>query len=145
MKLVHGLALSSVLWLLACAQPPADGAVRTALDAFYDAIQRGDAAGAMAMVAPDAVFVESGRLETREEYERNHLPADIAFERQVSAKRGPLQVRVQDDTAWVIATTDYDGTFDGKPVSSTSAQLTVLTRTDERWLIRSIHWSSHRR
>jgi hypothetical protein len=31
----------------------------------------------MTLIAPDAVFVESGRLETRDEYEKNHLPADI--------------------------------------------------------------------
>lgn len=98
----------------------------------------------MAYIAPDAVFLESGRLETRAEYEKNHLPGDTNFERQVTGKRGPVQVTVEGDTAWLIATTDYDGTYDGQPVKFISAQLAVLTRTDGRWLIRSIHWSSRR-
>ena len=100
---------------------------------------------AMALVADDAVFLEGGRLETRAEYEMNHLPADIGFEKQVSGKRGPLKITFKDDTAWVIATTDYDGMFDGAPVSFTSAQLAVLTRDSGTWRIRSIHWSSMRR
>ena len=49
------------------------------------------------------------------------------------------------DTAWVIATTDYDGTVDGAPVNFVSAQLAVLTRTNGEWQVRSIHWSSRRR
>ena len=108
-------------------------------------MKSGDAAAAMRLVAPDAVFLESGGLETRAEYETNHLPADIKFESQVTGKRGPMTVTFQGDTAWVIATTDYEGTFDGNPVSFISAQLAVLSRDASDWRIRTIHWSSRRR
>ena len=109
-------------------------------------MKKGDAAAAMAPIAPDAVFVESGRLETRAEYESNHLPADIAFEKQVDGTRSPWQVTIEGDTAWVIATTDYVGTFDDRPVDFVSAQLAVLSLGDDgRWLIRAVHWSSMRR
>jgi ketosteroid isomerase-like protein len=108
-------------------------------------MKAGDTAASMALIADDAVFIEGGRLETRDEYEKNHLPADIGFEKQVSGKRSPLRITFKDDSAWVIATTDYDGTFDGAPVSFTSAQLAVLTRESGNWRIRSIHWSSRRR
>ena len=132
--------------LSACGQPVNDEAgVRTALESFYAAMKAGDTAAAMGLIAEDAVFIEGGRLETRGEYEKNHLPADIGFEKQVSGKRGPLEITFKDDTAWVIATTDYDGTFEGAPVSFTSAQLAVLTRESGNWSIRSIHWSSRRR
>ena len=140
------LLLLTLLWLPACASPPAganaNADVMAALDSFYAAIKSGDAPQAMAVVAPDAMFVESGKLETRAEYEMNHLPSDIAFERQVTGRRDPVQVTVAGDTAWVIASTVYDGTFDGSPVSFVSSQLAVLTRQDDRWLIRSVHWSS---
>jgi hypothetical protein len=99
----------------------------------------------MSTIASDAVFVESGTLETRSEYEANHLPADIEFESQVTGKRGPWRVVFHGDAAWVIATTEYDGTFGRNPVSFVSAQLAVLTQDSGRWLIRSIHWSSRRR
>ena len=65
----------------------------------------------MSVIAPDAMFVESGKLETRAEYEMNHLPADIDFEKQVTGKRDPLRITFKDDAAWVIATTTYDGKF----------------------------------
>jgi ketosteroid isomerase-like protein len=140
------LVLAACLVQAACSPaPPAEPAVTATLEAFYAAMKTGDTAAAMQQIAPDAVFVESGQLETRAEYEANHLPADIGFEKQVTGKRGPMQVKVEGDTAWVIATTEYDGTFDQRPVNFVSAQLAVLTRGDGNWRIRSIHWSSRQR
>ena len=137
------LGLLIVLLSPGCA--PADDAgegAKAALQAFYAAMGRGDAAGAMALIAPDAVFLESGQLETRAQYEMNHLPNDIDFERQVPGRRGPVDVKTEGNTAWIIQSTDFDGMFEGVPVSFTSRQLAVLTRGDSGWLIRSIHWSS---
>ena len=133
--------------LSACGQPTAEAQteVRNTLESFYAAMKNADNAGAMSTIAADAVFVESGRLETREEYEKNHLPADISFEKQVSGKRGEWQITIKDDTAWAIALTEYDGIFDGAPVAFTSGQLAVLSRDAGAWKIRSIHWSSRRR
>src|SRR5688500_4796203 len=71
--------------------PEAEAAVTGVLDTFYGAMKTGDTVTAMSVIAPDALFVESGKLETREEYEKNHLPADIAFEKQVTGQRGPLR------------------------------------------------------
>jgi ketosteroid isomerase-like protein len=139
-------ALAALLvWLPACrSTPPAhnEADVAAVLESFYDAIKRGDAKAAMSVIAPDALFIESGRLETRQQYEENHLPADIDFEKQVTGKRDPLRITFKDDAAWVIATTTYDGTFEGAPVQFVSAQLMVLTKDDDSWKIRSIHWSS---
>jgi len=142
--IVFGTTLVCVV-LAACASAPREEDVVSVMESFYGAMKTGDTAAAMQHIADDAVFVESGRLETRSEYESNHLPADIQFERQVTGKRSPWQVRFEDDTAWGIATTEYDGTFDGSPVNFVSAQLAVLTRQDGSWRIRSIHWSSRRR
>ena len=134
-----------LLWLPACsssATKHSDADVAAVLESFYGAIKRGDAQAAMSVIAPDALFVESGKLETREQYEMNHLPADIDFEKQVTGKRDPLRITFKDDAAWVVATTAYDGKFEGAPVQFVSAQLMVLTRDADAWKIRSIHWSS---
>lgn len=133
--------------MVACTATPADdpAGVTAVVEGFYAAMKTGDTAAAMRTIAPDAVFLEGGRLETRAEYESNHLPADIEFERAVAGKRSPLSITFNGNTAWVIATTDYEGTFEGAPVSFISAQLVVLTRSDGPWMIRSIHWSSRRR
>jgi ketosteroid isomerase-like protein len=144
--LVARIACLVLAWLVAgCSAPPRETDVTTVLESFYGAMKRGDTAAAMNLIAPDALFLESGRLETRAEYEANHLPSDIAFEREVTGKRGPMRVSFSGDAAWVIVTTDYVGTFEGSPVDFTSAQLAVLTRETGDWRIRSIHWSSRRR
>jgi len=119
--------------------------VTASLEAFYAAMKTGDKAAAMRAIAPDAVFIEGGRLETRAEYESKHLPADIEFERAVAGKRGPLNITFNGSTAWAIATTEYAGTFENTPVNFISAQLMVLTRNNGPWVIRSVHWSSRRR
>lgn len=143
---IGGLLTASLVLVAGCttatAPPPNESEVTSVVEAFYAAIKKGDAAAAMSVIAPDAVFLEGGKLETREQYETNHLPADIDFETQVSGKRGPMRVTFDGNTAWVIALTDYDGKFQGSPVSFVSAQLVVLTREAGRWSIRTIHWSS---
>jgi ketosteroid isomerase-like protein len=126
--------------------PPDEAGVTATLEAFYAAVKKGDGQAAMALIAPDAVFLEGGRLETRQEYEENHLPADIEFEREVDGKRGPIDVTFEGNVAWAIATTEYEGTFQAEPVNFVSAQLMVLSRdASNAWRIRSIHWSSRRR
>jgi ketosteroid isomerase-like protein len=137
----HGLA-AFLVWLPACAPtPPREGDIVAVVDAFYGAVTAGDAAAAMRLIAPDAVFVESGKIETRAEYEANHLPADIEFERQVKGTRGPARVTFHGaDTAWVISRAEYD---EGNPEKYINTQLMVLTRDAGDWRIRTISWSSN--
>src|SRR5262245_56420422 len=81
--------------LPACARtppPPKEADVVAVVTAFYARITAAKPADVMRLIAPDAVFIESGRIETRAEYEMNHLPADIEFEQKVKATRGPLRV-----------------------------------------------------
>lgn len=140
------LMLALAMGTAAC-QPAADAEADTAavtaiVDAFYGAMKTADKTAAMALIADDALFVEGGRLETRAQYEESHLPADIEFEQAVPGKRTSMRVTIDRDAAWVIATTEYHGEFEGSPVDFASAQLVVLTRLETGWKIRTIHWSS---
>src|SRR5262245_42265379 len=107
----YGLA-ALLLSLPACTTapaPPKESDVVAIVDKFYGGVKAGDKKAVMQLIAPDAVFVESGKIETRAEYEANHLPADIEFESKVHAMRGPLRVTFDGrDTAWVISTAEYD-------------------------------------
>ena len=87
------------------AQQTEEAAVRTVVVRFHTAVTSGDAAGAMAVVGADAVFLEAGSVETRAEYAKDHLPADIEFEKSVPMKRGALRVVVSGDAAWTTCTT----------------------------------------
>ena len=105
-----GVLITIAMSLAACAPspaPPNESEVIAVVESFYAAFKKGDTAAAMSVIAPDAVFLESGKLETRAEYEMNHLPADIEFESQVTGKRGPWQVTFDGNTAWAIAMTEY--------------------------------------
>jgi len=137
--LVLAVALSACAPKRSTATDEAD--VQAAIESFYAAMKKGDPKAAMAMIAPDAEFVESGRRETRQQYEESHLPADIDFEKDNTGKRGPWTIKVNGDMAWGIASTTYDAAS----VPFVSTQLAVVTRgEDGKWLIRSIHWSSMR-
>jgi ketosteroid isomerase-like protein len=123
-------------------QPADPAAVLATVRAFHDALQRGDSAAAMALLAPDVRILESGGLETREEYRSGHLPGDIAFARAVPGTRSEPIVTVVGDVAWVVGTSRTTGTYRDRQINSAGAELMVLSRTPEGWRIRAIHWSS---
>jgi ketosteroid isomerase-like protein len=126
--------------------PSADSAAVAATVArFHRALENGDGAAAMALLAEDALIQESGDQETRAEYRAHHLSADIEFSRAVRPRQGPVRVRVRGDAAWASCTSATDGTFRGRAVRSAGAELMVLTREAGGWRIRAIHWSSHTR
>jgi ketosteroid isomerase-like protein len=120
-------------------------AVQDVLRRFHEALARGDSAGALALLAEDAVILEAGSIESRVEYRAHHLPADIRFAAAVPTKSGPLHVVLAGDVAWVSSTSEVVGSFEGRAVNSVGAELAVLMRAADGWRIRAIHWSSRRR
>ena len=117
------------------------GIVRV-VERYHDALARGDSATALSLLAPDAVILESGGVETREEYRSHHLSGDIAFARAVRRERGPVRVTIQGDVAWVSSTSTSRGEYRGRTVNSAGAELMLLSREGDGWRIRAIHWSS---
>jgi ketosteroid isomerase-like protein len=136
--------LSIAAWAHAFAQPvPADvAAVEATVRGFHQALASGDANGALRLLAADAVILESGERETRDEYAAHHLAADIEFARAVPMQRGPLQVSISGNIGWVASTGKLQGTFQARAIDMAMAELMVLSRTASGWEIRAIHWSS---
>ena len=120
-------------------------AVTNVVHQFHEALARGDSAAALAVLADDVTVLESGTVETRAEYQTLHLPADIRFAQAVASKQEAFRVVVAGDIAWTTSTSETIGTFEGRPINSVGAELTVLSRTATGWHIRAIHWSSRRR
>jgi ketosteroid isomerase-like protein len=125
------------------AQDSAD--VAAVVARFHQALQSGDSAAALALLAPDAVILESGGVEDVAEYRGHHLPADIEFARAIQGTRTPVQVRVRGDVAWAAGTSVSQGQFRGRAINSAGAELMVLARTADGWRITAIHWSSRTR
>jgi ketosteroid isomerase-like protein len=139
-----GVALSVAP--LAAQTPSAAGAdVQKAIDAFHAGLKAGDTARVMALLAPDVLLLEAGGIETRAEYESNHLPADIEFEKSVTTSFKPYRVTVVGDAAWAVNTSEYKGTFRDRSVDTLGVELMILSKDATGWRIRAIHWSSRAR
>lgn len=122
---------------------PQDSAAAAAvIDRFHEALAAGDSAQVAVLLLPDVVILESGGIETREEYLGGHLNGDIAFAQAVSRERGPIDVRIHGDIALATSTSISRGEYRGRAVNSAGAELIVLRRTDDGWKIAAIHWSS---
>jgi ketosteroid isomerase-like protein len=117
------------------------------VERFRNALARGDSSTALALLASDAIILESGDVETREEYRRHHLSADIEFARAIPSISSQPRAVVEGDVAWVTSTSVTQGRFKDRDINSAGAELIVLSRRGKAspWQIRAIHWSSHRR
>jgi ketosteroid isomerase-like protein len=124
--------------------PPSQdsAAVAAVIDRFHRALAAGDSADAAMLLLPDVVILESGGIETREEYLGGHLRGDIAFAQAVPRERGAIAVRIHGDVGLATSTSVSRGEYRGRAVNSAGAELMVLRRTPEGWRIEAIHWSS---
>ncbi len=127
------------------AQESDSAAVAAVIERYHHALTTGDSALALTLLADDAVILESGGIETRDEYRSHHLPADIQFASAVSSAREAPRVVTRGDIAWASSTSRTHGIFRGRSVDSMGAELMVLVRTADGWRIAAIHWSSRSR
>ena len=150
----YALVTPAAGWTIAASPPRAEAqdgrlsdsaAVASAVARYHQALESGDSVSALALLTSDAVILESGGVETREEYRSHHLPADIAFSMAVKSVRSPVRVTIRGDVAWAASTSTAQGDFRGRAINSAGAELMVLIRTNAGWKITAIHWSSRSR
>src|SRR5829696_4296232 len=111
---------------------PADSAaVASVVSKYHAALAAGDSAGVLALLTDDAVILEGGRVETRDEYRSHHLAGDINFAKAISSQRGPVHVRIRGDVAWTSGTSTTQGEMSGRTINSVGAELMVLVRTSQ--------------
>jgi ketosteroid isomerase-like protein len=141
--LVAAVLLGTLSVEVPAQSPAADStAVAATVRALHQALAAGDSVGALRLLAADAVILESGGRESRDEYAAHHLAEDIEFARAVAIERGALQVTVSGDVAWVNSTSVMRGAYRNRAIDSAGVELMVLSRTSTAWVIRAIHWSS---
>lgn len=139
------LAVSVALSNHVVAAESDEARVKATVSAFHQALLDGDREAALRLLAPDAVVLEGGDLETRQQYEDHHLAADIQFARATRSTRSAVSATVHGDAAWASSASTTSGLFNGKPINMIGAELMVLSRTPSGWVIRAIHWSSRQR
>ena len=124
--------------------PVAASTPATVVAQFHAALAAGDSIAAAGLLDTGVVVLESGDLETRAAYLRDHLSADIKFARSAKSVRQVKRVEEHEGAAWVVSTSRTTGHFEGRPVNSDGAELIVLKRVGQDWRIVAIHWSSHK-
>lgn len=137
---VASLLVSLIMAGTLAAQDSDSAAVAAAVSAFHDALVAGQPDAVMELLAPEAVVLESGGKETRMEYQAGHLAADIDYAQTATRTRGDVEVQVVGDVAWAVSVSQSKY----QDRSSQSAELMVLRRHGDKWLISAIHWSSRR-
>ena len=113
------------------------------VNAFHAALKRGDTKTALNLMADDVVIFESGGVErNRAEYEAHHLKSDAAF--SAATTRTPISQTIASDGDFssVMSVEFVKGTFRDHPVNTRSVETMVLRKTEGRWRIIHIHWSS---
>ena len=108
-----------------------------------DAITAGEVDTLKALIAPDVLIFESGGVESSlAEYEDHHMPADIAFMKNMSSEVISRRVIEAGDSAIVLTQSRISGVYKEKEVDLSSTETLVLEETDGQWKIVHIHWSS---
>jgi len=120
------------------AAPPAEALAK----AFQSALQRGDRAGVLALLAPDASISEGGHTQTRDEYASGHLDEDIAFLKIARITPVSLGSMPMGDTAMVGSESDMQATIKGKPMTLRSRELLNLRKDGDSWKIVSVQWQT---
>lgn len=146
MSALGAILYSSLLGAAAAStqQTPADQIVAV-IDAFHSALSAGDSVGALSHLADDVAILESGGVESKEQYRSGHLAGDMRFAAAVPATRGAIEVTLMGDVAWARSTSVRQGRMGDREINSQGAELVVLAREGGTWKIKAIHWSSRQR
>ncbi len=120
-------------------------AVAGVVEQFHAAVVAADSAVAAGLLTAEALILESGGQETKEEYFSHHFFGDASFLAALTREPVTSQLRLAGDAAWVASISRVYGTVGDRDIDSNSAELMVLRRTPEGWRIAAIHWSSRSR
>ncbi len=120
-------------------------AATAAVEGFHAALAARDSVRAVALLANDAMILESGAIQSRAEYLSHHLGADMKAMQGSKGVRTVVQTRVVGDAAYIVSKTLTPPSGAEGSTASESVELMVLSRAGSGWSIRAVHWSSRRR
>jgi ketosteroid isomerase-like protein len=125
---------------------PAASTPEATVEAFAQALRRGDTATLRSLLAPDVLILEGGGAErSAEEYLGGHAVSDAAFRKDAHIQQTARTVKTEGNLAWVATESELHVERDGQPVTLSSAETMLLQKIDGAWRIVHIHWSSARR
>lgn len=102
-----------------------------------------DVSKAGELLSDSARILESGNIETKEEYLSHHFHSDGKFLSAMKREVESRTVTIEGNTAaWVSTQTHTWGTYSDRKLDLNSLELAVLKKEDGNWKITVLHWSS---
>ncbi len=123
-------------------RPKAIPAAETIAQAFHTALQKGDRAAVLALLAPEAAISEGGHTQSRDEYASGHLGEDIAFLKNATVTLISLGSMPMGDTAMVGSESTIKTIIKNKPITLSSREMLTLRKSGPAWKIAAIQWQS---
>jgi len=123
-------------------KPGAVPAAEAVARAFQAALQRGDRAAVLALLAPDVSISEGGHTQSRDDYASGHLGEDIAFLKTARITPVALGSMPMGDAAMVGSESDLQATLKGKPATLRSREMLNLRKDGGSWKIVSVQWQT---
>lgn len=110
---------------------------------FRGALQDGNVAQALALLAPEVLVYEAGAEQvSRADYLTHHLKADIAHLATVYVDTLSQAGHVDESSAWVTTRSRWVAREADPRPSATVTETIVLSRSPQGWRIVHVHWSS---
>ena len=127
---------------LAGLKPNTVPAAEAVARAFQAALQRGDRAAVLALLAPEVTVSERGHTQSHDEYASGHLDEDIAFLKDATITPISLGSMPMGDTAMVGSASTIRTVAGSKPVTLLSREMLTLKQASGGWKIVTIQWQS---
>lgn len=116
------------------------------VDAYYEAMGRGDRTAVLAQLSADVVIYEQGFAElSRDGYAKGSLSNDLTFASAVRREVLKREAWEEGNLAWVLTQALVTGDFGENRLELQNVETLVLRRTDLGWKIVHIHRSAHPR
>lgn len=146
MKILGTLLLSTILAVsftgAALAQEHEHPAGKVAAQ-LGDAIAAGDIDTLRLLLAPDVLIFESGGVESSlADYEKHHMPADMAFMKAMDREVIFRHVFDSGNAATVVTRSRIHGMYKEQEIDLSSTETLVMNKIGGQWKIVHIHWSS---
>ena len=117
-------------------------AAEIAAKAFHTALQNGDRATALALLAAEVTISEGGHTQSRSDYASGHLDEDIAYLKSVQSTLISLGSMSMGETAMVGSETELRQTEKGQIHITRSREMLTLKQQNGAWKIIAIRWQS---
>lgn len=124
--------------------PKAVPSAEAVAGAFHAALQSGDRAKVLELLAPDVAISEGGETQDRATYAAGHLGEDIAFLKGATVHPLFTGSMPMGETSMVASRSEIHATGKDKPVTLLSTEVLTLKNSPQGWRITRVEWTSER-